>query len=88
MREVVTYNDLTYPNSYIYKRLQQLEDERKELERQAERLRILDISLVNAIQYKEITNSEVIEYIIDMVKNTNLKPCEIIYDLRNNKGNN
>ena len=74
----ISYNDLMDKRSLPCKILGQLNAERKALEKRAERIRKLDIALVNLIQDGRITDTEEINCAIAWLNNSNLEIWEIV----------
>ena len=74
----ISYNDLMDKNSLPVKMLAQLDAERKILEKRAERIRKLDIALVNLIQDGRITDTEEINCAIAWLNHSNLEVWEIV----------
>ena len=74
----ISYNDLMDKNSLPVKMLAQLDAERKILEKRAERIRKLDIALVNLILDGRITDTEEINCAIAWLNHSNLEVWEIV----------
>lgn len=74
----LTYNDLTDNRTVPFKMLEKLGEERKVLEKRAERIRELDIALVNLIQDGRITDTEDIDCAIAWLNHSNLEVWEIV----------
>ena len=73
-----SYNDLMDKRSLPCKILSQLDAERKMLETRAERIRQLNIALVNLIQDGRITDTEEINCAIAWLNHSNLEVWEIV----------
>ena len=74
----ISYNDLMDKNSLVVKMLAQLYSERKVLEKRVERIRKLDIALVNLIQDGRITDTKDIDCAIAWLNHSNLEVWEIV----------
>lgn len=74
----INYNDLTNSNSLVVKMLQQLEDERKKLEKRADRIWKLDCALTNLIQDGRITDTKDIDCAMAWLNHSDLEPYEIV----------
>ena len=74
----ISYDDLMNKNSLPFKMLEQLETERKMLEKRADRLRQLDNALVQLIQDGRITDTEQMDAVIAWLNYSNLEVWEII----------
>lgn len=74
----ISYNDLMDRTSLVVKMLQQLDSERKALEKRAERIRKLDTALVNLIQDGRITDTKDIDCAIAWLNHSNLEAWEIV----------
>lgn len=74
----ISYNDLMDRTSPIVKMLEQLDSERKELEKRAERIRKLDAALVSLIQDGRITDTQEINCAIAWLNHSNLEAWEIV----------
>lgn len=74
----LTYDDLTNNRTIPFKMLEKLDAERKNLEKRAERIRELDIALVNLIQDGRITDTEEIDCAIAWLNHSNLEVWEIV----------
>lgn len=74
----ISYNDLTDRTSLVVKMLEQLDSERKALEKRAERIRELDVALVNLIQDGRITDTKDIDCAIAWLNHSNLEVWEIV----------
>lgn len=74
----ISYNDLTDRTSLVVKMLEQLDSERKALEKRAEKIRELDIALVNLIQDGRITDTKDIDCAIAWLNHSNLEAWEIV----------
>ena len=74
----ISYNDLMDERSLPCKILAHLDAERKVLEKRAERIRKLDIALVNLIQDGRITDTEEINCAIALLNHSNLEVWEIV----------
>ena len=74
----ISYDDLTDKRSLPCKILARLDAERQVLEKRAERIRKLDIALVNLIQDGRITDTEDIDCAIAWLDHSNLEVWEIV----------
>lgn len=74
----ISYNDLMDKTTSVFKMFEQLNTERKELEKRAERIRQLDIALVNLIQDGRITDTKDIDCAIAWLNHSNLEVYEIV----------
>ena len=74
----ISYNDLMDKTSLVFKMLEQLGAERKELEKRAERIRKLDVALVSLIQDGRITDTKDIDCAIAWLNHSNLEVYEIV----------
>ena len=74
----ISYNDLMDKTSLVFKMLEQLGAERKELEKRAERIRKLDVALVSLIQDGRITDTKDIDCGIAWLNHSNLEVYEIV----------
>ena len=74
----ISYNDLMDKTTPVFKMFEQLNTERKELEKRAERIRQLDIALVNLIQDRRITDTKDIDCAIAWLNHSNLEIYEIV----------
>ena len=74
----ISYDDLMNKNSLPVKMLEKLDAERKVLEKRAERIRKLDIALVNLIQDGRITDTKDMDCAIAWLNNSNLEVWEIV----------
>ena len=74
----VSYDDLMNRNSLVVSMLDQLDSERKVLEKRAERIRELNNALVSLIQEGRITNIEDIDCAIAWLNHSNLEVWEIV----------
>lgn len=79
----ISYNDLMDKRSLPCKMLEQLDMERKALEKRAERIRKLDIALVNLIQDGRITDTKEIDCAIAWLNHSNLEVWEIVNKVLN-----
>lgn len=77
----ISYNDLTNKNSLPVQMLKKLDAERKVLEKRAERMRKLNIALVNLIQDGRITDTEDIDCAIAWLNHSNLEVWEIVNEV-------
>lgn len=74
----ISYNDLMNSNTVAFNMLQKLEDERKMLEKRADRLYKMGIALTSLIQEGRITDTEEINCAIAWLNHSDLEVCEII----------
>lgn len=74
----ISYNDLMDKTSLVVKMLNQLDAERKVLEKRAERIRKLNNALVNLIQDERITDTQDIDCAIAWLNRSNLEVWEIV----------
>lgn len=74
----ISYNDLMDNTSLVVKKLEQLDSERKVLEKRAERIRKLDNALVNLIQDGRITDTKEIDCAIAWLNRSDLEVWEIV----------
>lgn len=74
----ISYDDLMNQNSLPVKILEQLEIERKVLEKRADRLRKLDNALVQLIQDGRITDTEKMDAAISWLNHSDLEVWEIV----------
>ena len=74
----ISYDDLMNKNSLPVKMLEKLDAERKVLEKRAERIRKLNIAIVNLIQDGRITDTKDIDCAIAWLNHSNLEVWEII----------
>ena len=74
----ISSNDLMDKTSLVVMMLDRLDAERKVLEKRAERIRKLDVALVNLIQDGRITDTKDIEYAIALLNHSNLEVWEIV----------
>lgn len=79
----ISYSDLMDKRSLPCKILAHLDAERKVLEKRAERIRKLDIALVNLIQDGRITDTEEINCAIALLNHSNLEVWEIVNKILN-----
>lgn len=77
----ISYNDLTNKNSLPVQMLEKLDAERKILEKRVERMRKLNIALVNLIQDGRITDTEDIDCAIAWLNHSNLEVWEIVNEV-------
>ena len=74
----ISYNDLMDKRSLPCQIFEQLDTERKALEKRAERIRKLNIALVNLIQDGRITDTKEIDCAIAWLNHSNLEVWEIV----------
>ena len=74
----ISYNDLMDKRSLPCKILARLNAERQVLEKRAERIRKLDIALVNLIQNGRITDTEEMDCAIAWLNHSNLEVWESV----------
>lgn len=76
---IIKKDDLYCSNSLTVTILNQLEKDRKQLEKQASRIWQLDIGLVAYIQEGKITDTNDIDLAISYLNHTDLEPIEILH---------